>query len=47
MLRIVLDAGYRGYVGIEYEGEGLSEQDGVRATRDLLVRVREGLTAAY
>jgi sugar phosphate isomerase/epimerase len=47
MLRIVLDAGYRGYVGIEYEGEGLSEQEGVHATRDLLVRVREELTAAY
>ncbi len=47
MLRIVLDAGYRGYVGIEYEGEGLSEQDGVRTTLDLLVRVREDLTAAY
>jgi sugar phosphate isomerase/epimerase len=47
MLRIVLDAGYRGYVGIEYEGQGLSEPDGVQATRDLLVRVREDLTAAY
>ena len=47
MLRIVLDAGYRGYVGIEYEGDRLSEQDGVRATRNLLVRVREDLTAAY
>ena len=47
MLRIVLDAGYRGYVGIEYEGDRLSEQDGVRATRNLLVRVREDLTAVY
>ena len=47
MLRIVLDAGYRGYVGIEYEGEGLSEQEGVRKTRDLLVRVREDLTSGY
>ncbi len=47
MLRIVLDAGYRGYIGIEYEGEGLSEQEGVRKTRDLLVRVREDLTSAY
>ena len=47
MLRIVLDAGYRGYVGIEYEGEGLSEQEGVRKTRDLLVRVREDFTSAY
>ena len=45
--RIVLDAGYRGYVGIEYEGERLSEPEGVRKTRDLLVRVREDLTPAY
>ena len=41
VLRIMLDAGYRGYVGIEYEGSGLSEPDGIRATRDLLVRVRD------
>jgi len=47
MLKIVLDAGYRAYLGVEYEGDGLSEQDGVRATRDLLVRVRDDLTAAY
>ena len=47
MLRIVLDAGYRGYVGVEYEGERLSEQEGVRHTLDLLVRVREDLSSAY
>lgn len=47
MLRIVLDAGYRGYVGIEYEGDSLSEREGVRRTLDLLVRVREDLTSAY
>ncbi len=47
MMRIVLDAGYRGYVGIEYEGDGISEAEGVRKTRDLLVRVRETLTSSY
>ncbi|GIV61523.1 MAG: xylose isomerase [Rhodothermaceae bacterium] len=47
MMRIVLDAGYRGYVGIEYEGEGLSEEDGIRATKALLVRVRDVLADAY
>jgi hypothetical protein len=47
MLRIVLDAGYRGYVGIEYEGQTLSEHDGVIATRDLLRRVRTELADAY
>lgn len=40
MMRIVLDAGYRGYVGIEFEGAGLSEIDGIRATRSLLEAIR-------
>jgi sugar phosphate isomerase/epimerase len=47
MMRIVLDAGYRGYVGIEYEGEGLSEAEGVEKTKALLLRVREELGAEY
>jgi sugar phosphate isomerase/epimerase len=41
MMKIVLDAGYRGYVGIEYEGGRLSEPDGILATKRLLERVRE------
>lgn len=36
MMKIVMEAGYRGYVGIEYEGEKLSEADGIRATKKLL-----------
>lgn len=40
MLKIVLDAGYKGYVGIEYEGGGLSEADGIKATKKLLETVR-------
>jgi len=36
MLQIVKKAGYKGYVGIEYEGERLSEPDGIRATKALL-----------
>lgn len=47
MMRIVLDAGYRGYVGIEYEGDDLTEAEGIRATRRLLERVREALTPGY
>jgi sugar phosphate isomerase/epimerase len=43
MLRIVRDAGYRGWVGIEYEGKRLSEPDGILATRRLLERVRAEL----
>ena len=47
MMKIVLDAGYRGYVGIEYEGSALSEPDGIRATKALLERVREQLAEEY
>lgn len=44
MLKIVLEGGYRGRLGIEYEGERLSEDDGVRATKRLLERVRDELS---
>jgi sugar phosphate isomerase/epimerase len=40
MIRIVLDAGYRGYLGIEFEGAGLSEIEGIQATKSLLEAVR-------
>ena len=39
MLRIVADAGYDGWLGVEYEGDRLSEEDGVRATIELVRRV--------
>jgi sugar phosphate isomerase/epimerase len=47
MMRIVLDAGYRGYVGIEYEGDVLSEPDGIRATKALLESTRSQLETDY
>ena len=43
MLKIVLDAGYHGHVGIEYEGDGVSEMEGIRLTKALLERVRTEL----
>ncbi len=45
MMKIVLDAGYHGRVGIEYEGDvkKLSEPEGIRATKRLLERVRAEL----
>lgn len=45
MMKIVLDAGYRGYVGIEYEGDALPEPEGIRATRRLLEKVREEMSS--
>ena len=44
MMKIVIDAGYRGYVGVEYEGSKLSEYDGIKATKKLLESVREKLS---
>jgi L-ribulose-5-phosphate 3-epimerase len=43
MMKIVLKAGYKGRVGIEYEGSKLSEAEGVAATKKLLEKVREEL----
>lgn len=42
MLGIVLDAGYTGHVGIEYEGSALGELEGVHATLRLLSAIAEG-----
>lgn len=38
MLQIVKDAGYTGFIGVEYEGSNLSEIDGINATKDLLLK---------
>ncbi len=45
MMKIVQDAGFHGFVGIEYSGTKISEDDGVRATKKLLEKVREELSA--
>ena len=39
-MKIVTDAGYHGFVGIEYEGERLGEPEGIRATKKLLESLR-------
>lgn len=41
LMRIVVDAGYSSWVGVEYEGDRLSEYDGIRATKRLLETVRD------
>jgi hypothetical protein len=40
MLKIVKKAKFKGYVGIEYEGSKLSEEEGIFATKKLLERLR-------
>jgi L-ribulose-5-phosphate 3-epimerase len=44
MMRIVVDAGYRGYVGIEFEGSKYTKFEGIRLTKALLERVRDEIT---
>jgi L-ribulose-5-phosphate 3-epimerase len=43
MMRIVKDAGYRGYVGVEWEGRELDDITGIKLTKALLERVRKQL----
>jgi sugar phosphate isomerase/epimerase len=45
MVRLVVGAGYHGWIGIEYEGTGLSEPEGILATKKLLERVRAEMQA--
>jgi|TARA_B110000914_G_C15451052_1_gene440928 L-ribulose-5-phosphate 3-epimerase len=44
-LGIVLKHKYHGYVGVEYEGGKLSEDDGIKATKKLLEKSRAALHA--
>ena len=43
MLKIVKSFGYTGYIGVEYEGKRLSEVEGIKATRDLLIKVGQSI----
>ncbi|MCK4340731.1 MAG: sugar phosphate isomerase/epimerase [Phycisphaerae bacterium] len=45
MMRIVLEAGYTGWVGIEYEGKNMDEIAGVKACKRLLERFRRSSRA--
>ena len=40
MLGIVVHAGYRGWIGVEYEGNTIGEFEGIIRTKDLLERIR-------
>ncbi len=45
MLTVVLDAGYRGWIGVEYEGSKHSPRDGSRLTKQLLETIRDEMSA--
>lgn len=44
VMKMVKEAGYTGYVGIEYEGSKLSESEGIMATKKLLEKVGAALS---
>lgn len=47
IMKIVGDAGYRGYVGIEYEGKDVTEIEGILLTKALLEKVRDELADQF
>jgi len=44
LMKTVLDAGYRSWVGIEYEGSKLPEREGIAKTKALLEKIRTEMT---
>ncbi len=44
MMQMVKNAGYTGYIGVEYEGNVLSEEDGIKATKDLMLKVAKEIS---
>lgn len=47
MMRVVLDSGYRGWVGIEYEGDKLAESEGILHTKWLLEKIQTEFAPLY
>lgn len=43
MLSIVKASGFNGYIGVEYEGENVGEEEGILKTRDLLIKASKDL----
>lgn len=44
MMKMVKDVGYQGFVGVEYEGSRLSEEQGILATKNLLLQTAQKLS---
>ena len=45
LLKIVLDSGYRGYIEVEFSGEGIGEPEGIRAFKQVLQKLIDELSA--
>jgi hydroxypyruvate isomerase len=39
MLDIVQNANYKGFIGVEYEGDTMSEEQGILATKKLILEM--------
>tara|TARA_B110000116_G_scaffold269603_1_gene285898 strand:- start:1397 stop:2386 length:990 start_codon:yes stop_codon:yes gene_type:complete len=44
MLQMVKNSGYKGYIGVEYEGDRLSEEEGTLATKNLIIETIKKLS---
>lgn len=45
MLKVVLESGYRGWIGVEYEGGKHTPREGSKLTKKLLENIREEMSA--
>jgi sugar phosphate isomerase/epimerase len=43
MMKVVKDGGYTGYIGVEFEGESMTELEGIEATRRLILKAADQL----
>lgn len=43
MLHIIKEAGYTGFIGVEFEGEDIPAQEGILATKELLIKAAKQL----
>ncbi|MFD2824930.1 sugar phosphate isomerase/epimerase [Leeuwenhoekiella aestuarii] len=43
ILQIVKDAGYTGFIGVEYEGENHTPEEGILLTKELLIKTAQNL----
>lgn len=44
VMKMVKEGGYTGFVGVEFEGSKVSEEEGIKLTRDLLIKVGNQLS---
>ena len=44
MIELVKASGYTGFIGVEYEGEGLGEVEGIKATKSLIEKCQSMVT---